>query len=278
MSEVSDVATECGRLAAALRELRESTGLSLAALAARTSYSKSSWERYLNGKKPVPRQAVESLCAMAGEPPGRLLVLWELADAVWSGRSALPGPAPGEPGAQDGGPLPARRPARASAGPVLRYPRWWAAGAVVGAVVLLGLGGLTLAPRGDGSLADTGEPAIRNPGCKGVTCEGKDPKTMGCGGAGMAFTVVERTGRAGQRLELRQGEDCRAVWVRATGLKPGDRVEMRMPDGRSQHLAATGRQGVETYIATPMAAADGPGTQTARVCLMPTRGEPECFG
>ncbi|MFF4172374.1 helix-turn-helix domain-containing protein [Streptomyces sp. NPDC001744] len=278
MSAVADVATECGRLAAALRELRESTGLSLAALAARTPYSKSSWERYLNGKKPVPRQAVEALCAMAGEPPGRLLVLWELADAVWSGRSAPPGPALGVPASRDSGPPPARHPARASAGPVRRRRRRWAAGAAVGAVVLLGLGGLALVPRGDGSPAGAGEPAIRNPGCTGVTCEGKDPKTMGCGGTGMAFTVAARTGRAGQRLELRQGEFCRAVWVRATGLRPGDRVEMRMPDGRTQHLAATGRQGVETYIATPMAAVDGPGAQNARVCLLPTSGEPECFG
>ncbi|MCS0634732.1 XRE family transcriptional regulator [Streptomyces sp. LP05-1] len=276
MSEVTDVAAECSRLAAALRELRQSTGLSLAALAARTPYSKSSWERYLNGKKPVPRRAVESLCAMAGESPGRLLVLWELADAAWSGRSAPPGPAPGTPTAPGSGPPAAWHPARA--GPVPRRPHRWAAGAAAGAVVLLGLGGLVMAPRGAGSPAGAGEPAIRNPGCTGMTCEGKDPRTMGCGGAGMVSTVAERTGRAGQRLELRQGEDCRAVWARATALKPGDRVEMRMPDGRTQYLAATGRQGVETYIVTPMAAADGPGAQRARVCLMPEHGEAECFG
>lgn len=281
MSAVTGVATECSRLAAALRELRESTGLSLAALAARTPYSKSSWERYLNGKKPVPRQAVEALCAMAGEPPGRLLALWELADAAWSGRSAPPGPvrrvaAP----ARHGGPPPPRHPVRAGAGPVPRHRRGRAA-AAAGAVVLLGLGALILAPRGDDSPAGgaaTGEAAIRNPGCTGVTCEGKDPKTMGCGGTGMVSTVAARTGAAGQRMELRRGEDCRAVWVRASGLRPGDRVELRMPDGRTQYLAATGRQGVGTYVATPMAAADGPGASGARVCLVPARGERECFG
>ncbi|MFD5392699.1 helix-turn-helix domain-containing protein [Streptomyces sp. NPDC127097] len=77
---------ESSRLAARLRELRARTGLSLAALAARTPYSKSSWERYLNGKKLPPRDAVEALCRLAGEPAGRLLALWELADAAWSGR------------------------------------------------------------------------------------------------------------------------------------------------------------------------------------------------
>ncbi|MFF4602012.1 DUF2690 domain-containing protein [Streptomyces sp. NPDC001339] len=82
---------ESARLASGMRELRARTGLSLAALAAKTSYSKSSWERYLNGKKLPPRDAVEALCGLAGEPAGRLVALWELADAAWSGRAAAPG-------------------------------------------------------------------------------------------------------------------------------------------------------------------------------------------
>ncbi|WJY40225.1 helix-turn-helix transcriptional regulator [Streptomyces sp. P9-2B-2] len=74
------------QLVVQLRRLKDHTGLSLAALAARTPYSKSSWERYLNGKKLPPRDAVEALCRLAGEPVGRLVALWELADAAWSGR------------------------------------------------------------------------------------------------------------------------------------------------------------------------------------------------
>ncbi|MDG4865526.1 helix-turn-helix transcriptional regulator, partial [Streptomyces sp. T-3] len=73
---------ECRQLAAGLRVLRGRTGVSLAVLAARTPYSKSSWERYLNAKKPAPRQAVVALCTLAGEPAARLLALWELADAA----------------------------------------------------------------------------------------------------------------------------------------------------------------------------------------------------
>lgn len=55
-----------------LRRLKGHSGLSLAALASRTGHSRSSWERYLNGKKPAPRQAVEALCALTGTSPGRL--------------------------------------------------------------------------------------------------------------------------------------------------------------------------------------------------------------
>ncbi|MYU09741.1 helix-turn-helix domain-containing protein, partial [Streptomyces sp. SID8361] len=102
-------APACNRLAAGLRELRARTGLSMAALAERTAYSKSSWERYLNGKQLAPRQAVEVLCAMAGEPPGRLMALWELADGEWSGRAdSAPDPvvaaAPTVARPDDGGP------------------------------------------------------------------------------------------------------------------------------------------------------------------------------
>lgn len=76
------------QLAAALRELRATTGLSMAGLAAKTTYSKSSWERYLNGRTLPPREAVEELCRLAGEPVGRCLALWEIAESEASGRGA----------------------------------------------------------------------------------------------------------------------------------------------------------------------------------------------
>ncbi|MEI5102090.1 peptidoglycan-binding protein [Streptomyces sp. PmtG] len=61
-----------------LRRMKDHSGLSLASLGARTSYSRSSWERYLNGKKPVPRAAVEELAQVCGADPTRLLVLHEV--------------------------------------------------------------------------------------------------------------------------------------------------------------------------------------------------------
>lgn len=66
-----------------LRVLKDRLDLSLAALAAKTAYSKSSWERFLNGRKPPTRQAVLSIAELAGADSARLLALWELADRSW---------------------------------------------------------------------------------------------------------------------------------------------------------------------------------------------------
>ncbi|MFB7028915.1 MULTISPECIES: peptidoglycan-binding protein [unclassified Streptomyces] len=81
------------QLLAWLRRLKDHSGLSLAALAGRTSYSRSSWERYLNGKKPVPRRAVEELARECGTEPTRLIVLYEVVERA---RAKAPGRA-GEP-------------------------------------------------------------------------------------------------------------------------------------------------------------------------------------
>jgi transcriptional regulator with XRE-family HTH domain len=77
---------ECACLAAKLCGLRRRAGWSLAALAGKTAYSKSSWDRYLAGKALPPRGSVEALCAAVGQTPERYLALWELADRAWSGR------------------------------------------------------------------------------------------------------------------------------------------------------------------------------------------------
>ncbi|MDX3379069.1 helix-turn-helix transcriptional regulator [Streptomyces sp. ME02-6991-2A] len=70
-----------------MRDLKTRTGLSLAGLAERTAYSKSSWNRCLTGATLPPRQAVEDLCRLADEPPGRCLALWEIAESTESGRT-----------------------------------------------------------------------------------------------------------------------------------------------------------------------------------------------
>ncbi|MDQ0582992.1 helix-turn-helix domain-containing protein [Streptomyces rishiriensis] len=77
-----------------LRQLKDGTGLSLASLGARTAYSKSSWQRYLNAVQPPPRQAVAALCRVAGlvgSDAERHVVRWELAVEAW------PRPVPASP-------------------------------------------------------------------------------------------------------------------------------------------------------------------------------------
>ncbi|MFF4752255.1 DUF2690 domain-containing protein [Streptomyces sp. NPDC002514] len=59
-----------------LHRLKERTGLSLAALATRTPYSKSAWHRYLHGIQRPPRSAVAELARLAGVDPAPALALW----------------------------------------------------------------------------------------------------------------------------------------------------------------------------------------------------------
>ncbi|MEU7305904.1 hypothetical protein [Streptomyces sp. NPDC007206] len=52
-------------------------------LGGRTPYSKSSWERNLNGKALPAQHAVTSLGKLADADPARLVALWELANTAW---------------------------------------------------------------------------------------------------------------------------------------------------------------------------------------------------
>ncbi|MGY5050549.1 helix-turn-helix domain-containing protein [Streptomyces sp. 900105755] len=74
---------EARHLVEQLRVLKGRTGLSLAGLARRTAYSKSSWQRYLSGDRLPPRSAAQVLCGLAGGDQARLLALWELAEQAW---------------------------------------------------------------------------------------------------------------------------------------------------------------------------------------------------
>ncbi|MGW2511065.1 DUF2690 domain-containing protein [Streptomyces scopuliridis] len=115
------------------------------------------------------------------------------------------------------------------------------------------------------------------PSCTGPACEGEDPASMGCGGDGAMTTLGSLTATGGQRLQLRYGETCRTVWVRATGLLVGDRVVLTVPGRREQRIAAVARRDTGRYLVTPMVAAADP--SEARACLLPEGGgEQECLG
>ncbi|MEU6578062.1 helix-turn-helix domain-containing protein [Streptomyces sp. NPDC046805] len=67
------------QLVVQLRRVKDHSGLSTQALAARTGYSRSSWDRYLNGRAVPPQQAVAELARTCGIDPARLLALHEVA-------------------------------------------------------------------------------------------------------------------------------------------------------------------------------------------------------
>ncbi|MFJ5529673.1 helix-turn-helix domain-containing protein [Streptomyces sp. NPDC093261] len=110
-----DLPPEVRHFVEQLRLLKDRTGLSLVALGARTAYSKSSWQRYLNASQPPPRQAVAALCRVVGlesEEAERFGVRWELAVRAWP-RQPAPAPAP-----EDGVPVPARADGASVSAPV----------------------------------------------------------------------------------------------------------------------------------------------------------------
>lgn len=67
-----------------LRRLVDRSGLSIAAVADRTGYSKTSWERYLNGRLLAPRGAIVALAEVTDTNESHLNTMWELAERAWS--------------------------------------------------------------------------------------------------------------------------------------------------------------------------------------------------
>ncbi|WP_069764298.1 helix-turn-helix domain-containing protein [Streptomyces sp. LUP47B] len=78
------------QLVVQLRRAKDHSGLGLQALAARTGYSRSSWDRYLNGRSSPPREAVAALARVCDLDPARLLALHEV--AVEAARGGEGGP------------------------------------------------------------------------------------------------------------------------------------------------------------------------------------------
>jgi transcriptional regulator with XRE-family HTH domain len=69
----------CQELAAELRRVKRAAGLSFADLQSRTPYSRSSLERYVNGKLFPKRDAVQAMAEACSADPECLLRLWDTA-------------------------------------------------------------------------------------------------------------------------------------------------------------------------------------------------------
>ncbi|WNE94123.1 helix-turn-helix domain-containing protein [Streptomyces luomodiensis] len=290
-------APECAALAEGLRDVRARTGLSLAALAERTAYSKSSWERYLNGKKPVPRQAVLALCALAQEPTGRLLALWELADAEWSGRArhapststpstpAVPPPVPA-PAAAGAPSATAVLTATGATGITTAalgkaWHRWlFLLGAGVAALAATAvITALSVQDSGAGQATSLASPVLEPPvGCRGKTCEGKDsgaPTFCSLPDRSEVLGPKHRT-RTGAFVQIRYSKVCAAAWGRFWHAKVGDAIEISAPGSPSQREEVADVHDTKAYLFTYMV--DASETTGLRVCFDPVGvGRPECF-
>ncbi|MFI7406277.1 helix-turn-helix domain-containing protein [Streptomyces sp. NPDC049541] len=268
---------ELVRLAAALRELRARTGLSLAALAAKTAFSKSSWERYLNGRTLPPRTAVQELCRLAGEPEGRCLALWEIAESEWSGRATQADRATptGRASSPVADPVPPPDPVEANKGGGHRRA---ATVAVLASVCAVAAGGvaaaLLLLPRQSHeprpTAATTSTPG---PHCRASSCEGKSPMAMFC--AATPDTLATRHTATGAWLEVRHSKECGTSWARMWGTRIGDRLEVTA-GGRVRGAEVENTVDADKFVYTPMTVT-GPGT-VIRTCFRPAKGRgEECF-
>ncbi|WP_344325298.1 helix-turn-helix transcriptional regulator, partial [Kitasatospora putterlickiae] len=93
-----DLSVPAKRLTEELRAVKDATGLSLSELAARTHYSRASWERWLNGKRVITEQALDALIGAVECDGPALRALWD--------RTAAAGASTGEAvadGAADNG-------------------------------------------------------------------------------------------------------------------------------------------------------------------------------
>ncbi|TRO68269.1 XRE family transcriptional regulator [Streptomyces sp. IB201691-2A2] len=270
---------ERARLAAALRDLRARTGLSMVGLAERTAFSKSSWERYLNGKSVPPRDAVRELCRLASEPEGRCLALWEIAESQWSGRAApaLRTDTPAQAPSAAPGPIPPEASAPAARDDT-HAGRRGAAVAVLASVCAVVVGGVAMtlflvlgqdAPR----LSPSASPSATGPRCRGAACEGRNPMDMKCG-IGPQTLASHRTA-SGAMLELRHSETCGTSWARMWDTRIGDRLEVTA-DGRPRSAEVEDEADAEAYVYTPMTTT-GSGTVVRACFRRASDGKEECF-
>ncbi|MFC8868368.1 DUF2690 domain-containing protein [Streptomyces sp. NPDC057148] len=251
-------------LARELAALRARTGLSLDALARRTTASRSSWHRYLNGTLLPPRALVQELCALADEPTTRLLALWDLAAESGDPRPSPP-PAPAGPRPQE--PSPSRERVRS------RFRRPLLTTALAGGLALAAVLTAVSLPRDSGS-GPRSEPL--RPGCTGAECTGRSSQPQACAIAGSGTrTVAERRPEQGPSMDIRYSPFCEASWARIWFGRIGDRVEVSAPGQGTRWTEIKDRFDAEGYLSTPMV---GGGPEGLKACLIvDDTGERHCL-
>ncbi|WEO99724.1 DUF2690 domain-containing protein [Streptomyces sp. FXJ1.172] len=271
------LASDVRHLVVELRALKDRAGLSLAALARRTPHSRSSWERYLNGKALPPQHAVASLGKLADADPARLVALWELANTAWHDREAqdrgVRDPQPEAPAAttepaaavQAGEPPAVRRPGRRA----LIWSMVALAAVIASCTALFS----TIGRHAHAHAGPDGAPAAKTStrqldvNCFADSCTGKDPKQAGCGGDAWTSALNKV---AGVYVELRYSDACKAAWSRISWGRPGDSAQVVGEGGRTYENKV--HYDTDTYSA--MVAAPSP--SAAKACVLLTSGVHGC--
>ncbi|WP_380285038.1 DUF2690 domain-containing protein [Kitasatospora purpeofusca] len=259
-----DLSDPARRLTEELRAVKDATGLSLSELAARTHYSRASWERWLNGKRVVTEQALDALIGAVECDGPALRALWHRtaaaapSQAVADGEAVADGGAGAEPAPEAAVDTAANAAVDAEAAPAGPHRTRRRPAALVGASVLalllalLGVrvlsssdeGGATptaatVAPSaqaGGSSPAATApavpaNPAPPVPACQALGCVHKDPKATGCGGDARTL-LTTNVGKV--VVYLRYSQKCQAAWAAITEGQPGDQATITTSAGESE--------------------------------------------
>ncbi|MFF7975945.1 DUF2690 domain-containing protein [Streptomyces sp. NPDC007905] len=226
-------------LVARLRELKDGTGLSLAALAARTPYSKSAWHRYLTGTKRPPRPAVEALSRLAGADPAAVLALWEAAEEP-------PAPSPPSRAGRTG----AKGRARPRWLPLSALALFGTAAAVAAAVAVSGR---------PGAPAPAAQTLLPVPRCHARSCQGQLPDASVC--ARDAQTRSRVTDPAYDVL-LRYSPTCGTAW---------SQVRVRSPLAREVSVRAG-----QDVLSASYPAGDSAGDTSPMLAVRSPRGVEAC--
>ncbi|MFI2203611.1 helix-turn-helix domain-containing protein [Streptomyces sp. NPDC020192] len=268
------------RLLAEMRRLKDASGLSYGRLAGRTHYSRSSWERFLNGKQLPTRVAVEQLAAAVGKEPASLLAYWDALDTTSRELAETPRDTPSAPNdSQETGTPGSTGVSRGNTGVLLRrllplcYVVFGAVLGALGAVLLMDHGqSAAAAPRTLPSRAVGADvtAAAPKPGCRGDSCLEGEPQARNC--QWDAVTARE-TWLRGLQIQLRYSARCKAVWGRVENGTVGDAVSITDRWGRTED--STVRVGTDTYTRM-LSTADAPAS-TITICgKIPSQHEQEC--
>ncbi|MGV9887902.1 helix-turn-helix domain-containing protein [Streptomyces sp. NPDC003395] len=279
------------RLIEELRRLKAASRLSFERLADRTHYSRSSWERFLNGKQLPTRAAVEQLAAVAGEEAAPLLALLDGATATESPAVHAP-PTDGTPvavRAAEAGPEPKTTPSEAARGVTDGRRRGFAVAGYIAAGALMGslatglLFTMSLPEAGPGAATTTEQAAPGDgvgtasaaekvtAGCRSDTCIGRDPQAMDCQ---WDAVTARQTWLRGMHIELRYSAACQSLWGRIENGAVGDTVTIK--DRTELEQTATIRIDRDTYTKMLAVSAETP-AETVTVCgAIPSQKQMEC--